>query len=69
MSIPTVALFFIEVRGYSKLYDDVGDYKGKVKGHIVREFEFIGYNNCTMMLRTQNVIVKGSPSERERDFN
>ena len=25
MSVPTVALFFVEVRGYSKLYDDVGD--------------------------------------------
>lgn len=25
MSIPTVAMFFLEVRGYSKLYDSVGD--------------------------------------------
>ncbi|KAK3107215.1 hypothetical protein FSP39_009666 [Pinctada imbricata] len=25
MSVPTVALFFIEVRGYSKLYDNAGD--------------------------------------------
>nr|KAG5695597.1 hypothetical protein BaRGS_032237 [Batillaria attramentaria] len=25
MSIPTVALFAVEVRGYSKLYDNVGD--------------------------------------------
>lgn len=26
ISIPTVALFFAEVRGYSKLYDNVDDY-------------------------------------------
>lgn len=25
ISIPTVALFFAEVRGYSKLYDNVGE--------------------------------------------
>lgn len=25
MSIPTVALFYLEVKGYSKLYDDVSD--------------------------------------------
>lgn len=25
ISLPTVALFFAEVRGYSKLYDSVGD--------------------------------------------
>lgn len=27
MSIPTVFMFFLEVRGYSKLYDNVGDTK------------------------------------------
>lgn len=27
ISIPTVALFFAEVRGYSKLYDNVNDYQ------------------------------------------
>jgi lathosterol oxidase len=26
ISIPTVSLFLLELRGYSKLYDDIGDF-------------------------------------------
>lgn len=26
ISIPTISLFLLELRGYSKLYDDIGDF-------------------------------------------
>ncbi|XP_075402842.1 lathosterol oxidase [Tenrec ecaudatus] len=38
ISLPTVALFLLEVRGYSKLYDDLGDFPGgwlKLIGSVI----------------------------------
>lgn len=46
MSIPTVVLFFIEVRGYSKLYDSVGDSPLGWFWVVVSCFTFIAFTDA-----------------------
>lgn len=41
MSIPTISIFFLEVRGYSKLYDNVSDSKSGWLGIIFSVVTFI----------------------------
>ncbi|CAL1527763.1 unnamed protein product [Lymnaea stagnalis] len=45
MSIPTVAMFFLEVRGYSKLYDNVGDTRMGYVGVFISMFTFIAFTD------------------------
>ncbi|KAH9509229.1 Lathosterol oxidase [Bulinus truncatus] len=45
MSIPTVSLFFLEVRGYSKLYDNVSDTRLGYVGVILSMFTFIAFTD------------------------
>ncbi|BFZ13798.1 hypothetical protein BsWGS_16837 [Bradybaena similaris] len=45
MSIPTVFMFFLEVRGYSKLYDNVGDTKLGYAGVLISMFLFIAFTD------------------------
>nr|KAI8747321.1 lathosterol oxidase [Biomphalaria glabrata] len=45
MSIPTVTMFFLEVRGYSKLYDNVGDTRLGYAGVVLSMFTFIAFTD------------------------
>ncbi|RUS78846.1 hypothetical protein EGW08_013388 [Elysia chlorotica] len=45
MSIPTVAIFFAEVRGYSKLYDNVADTRLGMAGVFLSMFTFIAFTD------------------------
>ncbi|GFN85370.1 sterol-c5-desaturase (erg3 delta-5-desaturase homolog)-like [Plakobranchus ocellatus] len=45
MSIPTVGIFFLEVRGYSKLYDNVADTRLGYAGVFLSMFTFIAFTD------------------------
>ncbi|XP_069470417.1 lathosterol oxidase [Ambystoma mexicanum] len=45
ISIPTVALFFAEVRGYSRLYDNIGDSPYGWFGAIASMFSFLFFTD------------------------
>lgn len=59
ISIPTVSLFLLELRGYSKLYDDIGDFPngewipGGSKSTCAQKVK--GYLKCS------NVILRITP--------
>ena len=61
ISIPTVALFFAEVRGYSKLYDNVTDYSMGERHFPLISFAFEGtaiLRKCILLLCYYFIIIQ-----------
>ena len=62
ISIPTVSLFLLELRGYSKLYDDIGEFPNGWFQLIVSVLSFLFF---TDMLIYWICLLYTSPSPRD----